>query len=421
SIFGWLPIFTFKKMGGVSKGQSYIHTTALVDRGIYAIVRHPQYLAGILMGMALPFISQHWLVAVPGGVVVYGAGPLGSLFTARLLEAGHDVSLLARGQRLADLKEFGLVLVDTQTGLETVAHPRLVERLAPEDAYDLVLVIMRKNRALEILPILATNRHTPNVLFLMNNAAGPGELVEALGAKRVLMGFPMAAGYRDGHVIRYLAGGRFGKNAPIPIGEVDGLITPRLQEIGRVLASMNGFEADLRPDMDAWLKTHVALVMPSLAPAMRAAGQDNVRMAHTRDAIVLAIRASREGFSVLRALGYPIVPKSVRLFERILEPILVWGFQKRLVDPRVRVAMLEHSEAAQDEIKHLTDEFFALKRKTTIRTPAMDHLYIYFDPASHPMPEGSAQLPLNWSFLWPVAGILLGILAIIWLLVAVIE
>ena len=62
--------------------------------------------------------------------------------------------------------------------------------------------------------------------------------------------------------------------------------------------------------MDAWLKTHVALLMPSLAQAMRAAGRDNVRMAHTRDA-VLAIRAIREGFHVLRALGYPIVPKSV--------------------------------------------------------------------------------------------------------------
>ena len=51
----------------------------------------------------------------------------------------------------------------------------------PDDAYDLVLVIMRKNHALQILPVLAANRHTPNVLFLMNNAAGPSALVDALG------------------------------------------------------------------------------------------------------------------------------------------------------------------------------------------------------------------------------------------------
>jgi 2-dehydropantoate 2-reductase len=349
-------------------------------------------------------------------ILVYGAGPLGSLFAARLQEGGHDVALLARGQRLADLREFGVVLVDTQTEKETVAHPRLVEQLAPEDAYDLVLVIMRKNRALEILPVLAANQHTPNVLFLMNNAAGPGELVEALEQERVMMGFPMAAGYRRGHVVYYLVGAKPGKNALIPIGEVDGRITPRLQQVGRVLASMTGFDVDLRTDMDAWLKTHVALLMPSLAPAMRAAGRDNVRMAHTRDAIVLAIRAIREGYRVLRALGYPIVPESTRIFERLPEPILVWGFQKRLVDPRIRVAMLEHSEAAQDEIKHLADEFIALKRRTSVTTPAIDRLYVYFDPAARPMPEGSAWLPLDWRFLWIVSSVLAVILLIVWLL-----
>jgi 2-dehydropantoate 2-reductase len=349
-------------------------------------------------------------------ILVYGAGPLGSLFAARLDEAGHDVSLLARGQRLADLREYGLVLVDTQTGKKTVAHPRLVKQLAPEDAYDLVLVIMRKNRALDILPILGTNQHTPNVLFLMNNAAGPVELVEALGQERVIMGFPMAAGYRQEYVVNYLVGARPGKNAMIPIGEVDGRITPRLQSVGRILASMEDFGADLRTDMDAWLKTHVAMLMPSLAPAMRAAGRDNVRMAHTRDAIILAIRAIREGYRVLRELGYPIVPKSARIFERLPEPILVWGFRKRLLDPRIRVAMFAHAEAAQDEIKHLADEFIALKRHTSIPTPAIDHLYIYFDPTAHPMPEGSAWLPMDWRFLWMIVGLLVGFLAVIWLL-----
>ena len=63
--FGWLPIFTLRRLGGV-KGKGYIKTTILVDKGIYAIVRHPQYLAGVLMSAALPMISQNWLVAVLG-------------------------------------------------------------------------------------------------------------------------------------------------------------------------------------------------------------------------------------------------------------------------------------------------------------------------------------------------------------------
>jgi protein-S-isoprenylcysteine O-methyltransferase Ste14 len=67
AIFGWLPIFTFRRKGRV-QGRGYIHTTVLVDHGVYGIVRHPQYLAGILLSVALPMISQHWLVIVPGVV-----------------------------------------------------------------------------------------------------------------------------------------------------------------------------------------------------------------------------------------------------------------------------------------------------------------------------------------------------------------
>lgn len=70
AVFGCLPIFTFKKWGGVAKGKSYIETSVLVERGVYAIVRHPQYLSGILIGLALPLVSQHWLVVLPGVAVI---------------------------------------------------------------------------------------------------------------------------------------------------------------------------------------------------------------------------------------------------------------------------------------------------------------------------------------------------------------
>ena len=70
ALFGWPPIYTFKKYGGVAKGKSYVHTSVLVDKGIYAIVRHPQYLAGILIAVGLPLIVQHWLIGVLGAVAI---------------------------------------------------------------------------------------------------------------------------------------------------------------------------------------------------------------------------------------------------------------------------------------------------------------------------------------------------------------
>ena len=64
AFFGWLPIYTFKRKGGVPEGKSYMKTTVLVDNGIYSIVRHPQFLAGVLISLALVLISQYWVNAV---------------------------------------------------------------------------------------------------------------------------------------------------------------------------------------------------------------------------------------------------------------------------------------------------------------------------------------------------------------------
>jgi protein-S-isoprenylcysteine O-methyltransferase Ste14 len=70
AVFGWLPIFAFRKKGGVAKGRSYIQTTVLVDSGVYAVIRHPQFLAGILLSLALILITQHWFIATIGLVAM---------------------------------------------------------------------------------------------------------------------------------------------------------------------------------------------------------------------------------------------------------------------------------------------------------------------------------------------------------------
>ena len=65
-VFGMLPVMEFRKKGGVRKGKSYIHTTTLVDTGIYSIVRHPQYVTFILWALAGMLLFQHWIVIVLG-------------------------------------------------------------------------------------------------------------------------------------------------------------------------------------------------------------------------------------------------------------------------------------------------------------------------------------------------------------------
>ena len=167
------------------------------------------------------------------------------------------------------------------------------------------------------------------------------------------------------------------------------------------LARAPGFRVDIRPDMDAWLKCHVALLMPSLAPALCAAGTDNYRMARTRDAIVLALRAMREGFRGLRTLAW--VP----------EPILVPLLQRRLADEMMEVAMVRHAEADRDEVKHLADEFLALARQTSIPTPAIDRLYAHLDPDTPTIPERRAGIPLDWRPVWVIVGAVAGVVAVL--------
>jgi len=69
-IFGWFPMYELKKKGKVPKGKSYVSTTELVTSGVYSIVRHPQFLAGILLSLAFILVSQHWSVLILGIPVI---------------------------------------------------------------------------------------------------------------------------------------------------------------------------------------------------------------------------------------------------------------------------------------------------------------------------------------------------------------
>ena len=61
-----------KKYGQVSEGDTYMHTTTVVDQGLYAVVRHPQYLGYILLSGGFALVTQHWLTALLGIAALAG-------------------------------------------------------------------------------------------------------------------------------------------------------------------------------------------------------------------------------------------------------------------------------------------------------------------------------------------------------------
>jgi len=73
-LLGGLPKQAFRKYGEIEKGKSHIYTTKLVDKGIYAVIRHPYWLSWILISMSMTLISQHWIMVIlgiPAWIIIY--------------------------------------------------------------------------------------------------------------------------------------------------------------------------------------------------------------------------------------------------------------------------------------------------------------------------------------------------------------
>lgn len=69
-VLGWRARLAFQANGGSREGESWLHTRAVVATGIYAVVRHPMYLSFLLLSLSLVLLSQHWLNAGLGALVM---------------------------------------------------------------------------------------------------------------------------------------------------------------------------------------------------------------------------------------------------------------------------------------------------------------------------------------------------------------
>jgi protein-S-isoprenylcysteine O-methyltransferase Ste14 len=61
-----LPRMALSRGGGIPEGKSWVHTTVIVDKGIYGVVRHPLYVGWMLSIIGMTLISQHWVTLLLG-------------------------------------------------------------------------------------------------------------------------------------------------------------------------------------------------------------------------------------------------------------------------------------------------------------------------------------------------------------------
>ncbi|MBD2835205.1 ketopantoate reductase family protein [Streptomyces pratensis] len=286
-------------------------------------------------------------------LLVYGAGVCGSLFAARMHEAGHDVSLLARGGRLTALRQHGVQLAEGDNPAVRRVLVPVVEH--PGSAYDLITVFVRTHQVDAVMESIAGVQG--DVLFLLNWAGGPETLGAVIGHERVLLGFPMTGGTMDGDVIRYRKGSFITRRVAMPIGEPDGRTTPRLERIVETFRTA-GINAKAEPQMDVWLRTHAAFEVP-LGQAVHAAGGP-VALADDTGAVRGMLHLMRQN---LAAMETPPVPRAFAGLRALPQGLLVAVLRRFLKSPTaVHSGLNDPSPAMAAELEQLTEQLRAPAR-----------------------------------------------------------
>ena len=300
-------------------------------------------------------------------ILVLGAGVIGSVYAGRLVQSGHDVTLLARGARLADLQTRGLVLHDAETGDRSVVPVPAVGELAADDRFDLVLVPVRAEQLRSTLPVLTGMTDGSDVLFFGNTADKQAELTATLGS-RALFGFPAAGGIRDGQVVRYV----LIRQQKTMLGESDGGTSPRVRHLRGVLEGA-GFPTLISADIEDWLVGHAAFVVP-IAFALDRVGGDPATLAADAATMRLLVSATRQAFAALRADGNAEIPTNLRILYRLPEGLVVRYWRRVLDGPRGELWFGAHSRAAPEEMHELARGLSEAVRRTGRATPALARL-----------------------------------------------
>ena len=302
-------------------------------------------------------------------IAVIGAGVLGSLYAAKLAAAGQAVTLVARGDRLTQLQQGPILIVNDVDGVGAAAKVAVAANLDPDAAYDLALVVVRADQIDALLPDLRDNRGVKTFLFLHNRAAGHAALAQAVGPDRLLLGFPGAGGWLDGATVRY----RLIPQQPTTIGAPDGSMSPRLRQIAKALEQA-GFPVALSRHMDDWLKTH-AMLVTAIAGAIYLGHGSTAAVAKSRDSIRTLVRGIRQGFGLLSGAGVVIAPRKLGLLVGLPAILTEIYLRRFLARPASELILARHANAVPGELATLVAELRAIVRLEPGAAPELETLW----------------------------------------------
>ena len=203
-------------------------------------------------------------------VCVVGAGAIGGYMAVRIAQAGHDVSVIARGPHLAAIRERGLKLIeaDQEFVATNLTATDNIRDLGPQDV---VLLALKAHQIEVVVDDLSALIGANTVLVTLQNGIPwwyfqklespyAGRVVKTVDPNGVLfnkidpdriigcIAYPAATIAEPG-VIKHVEGNRF------PVGELDGSESARVNKVSALFTEA-GFKARVLTDIRSkiWLK-----------------------------------------------------------------------------------------------------------------------------------------------------------------------
>ena len=237
-------------------------------------------------------------------ILVYGAGVLGCNLARNLFRAGKDVTLLARGNWVEEIRKNGLRIKDKFSLHTSVSRIPVVTALAPDAQYDVIFVVLRYTQLGSALDTLQTNR-TKNIVFVGNNVRARA-LAAALPEKNVLFAFALSAGHREADRVVSI------DLKKITIGQLSDAVS----NAGLIEEIFCGtkYKVVYEPNMEDYLLCHAAFVMPAAFACYKTDG-DLKKLKGDTAYLNRLLDANIEGYRAIRNAGHEILPKADAGFE----------------------------------------------------------------------------------------------------------
>ena len=308
-------------------------------------------------------------------IAVLGAGAIGGSVTADLTDAGLDVTVIDQWpQHVEAMRKDGLHVQMPDLDLKTpVRAHHLCELASLRTTFDIVLLIVKSYDTRWMCELIKPYLKSDGVFVGAQNSMNNEMIASIIGRERVV-------GCCVELSAEIFTPGLIQRNTPrkgtwFAVGELDGSITPRAEEVRDIFAKVGVTELSANIEGAKWTKL-IANCM-TMGP-FGLLGLKNAETKKLPGAVDLSVGLGKEAMAVGEALGYGVEPVFGLSSDDIAgsdDQVLVTAMKTLLghVGPRSRTAPIQdHIKGRKSEMEYINGLVSRRARELGIPTPFND-------------------------------------------------